>query len=99
MRVSVDPAADFGHPYGDLVLGEPGADGRVEIVQADPVIYIAEKYYRLIRSGQIGWATLTTRNPWDLGVVKIRGKDRTVIYEVTGTVGPRVPAYLAEMPD
>lgn len=104
VKLSVEPAADFGNGHGELVLEpcrdqEPGHACQVTVLQADRVVYIAEDWYDRIKAGQVPWAVLRTRNPWDLGILKIRHADGQLIYEVTGTVGPRVPAYLAEQPD
>lgn len=104
MKLSVEPAADFGNGHGELILEpcwdqEPGHACQVGIVRADRVVYIAEEWYDRIRAGQVPWAVLRTRNPWDLGILRIDGEDGAVVYEITGTVGPRVPAYLAEQPD
>jgi len=104
MKLSVEPAADFGNGHGELILEpcldqEPEHACQVGIVRADRVVYIAEEWYDRIRAGLVPWAGLRTRNPWDLGILRIDSADGAVVYEVTGTVGPRVRAYLAEQPD
>jgi hypothetical protein len=101
---SVKPAADFGTEPGELTLrplsGYRPGDGQVEVLRADRVVYIADEIMSLIQDGELPWAQLVQENPWVIGsVLKIRGRNRLVIYVITGHCGPRVSAYLAEQPD
>ena len=100
MRMSVTPPACSAREPGELVISyrtEP--DGYVTVLRADRVICISDKLYNLIRDGWSPFAQLVRRHPGDLGILKIRGLDGLVVYEITGHCGLPAHAYIAEMPD
>jgi hypothetical protein len=92
LPVSVEPAADFGSEHGLLAVSDAG-DGQVLIEQADPFIYVPDEWVARAAAGEFPWAVIGHVNPWRQ-VLKIRGTDRTVIYEENGSCGPRVMATI-----
>jgi hypothetical protein len=96
--VSVEPAADFGNGHGLLAVSDSGRADQVIIEQADRTVYVLDEWVRRAAAGEIPWAAIGYVNPWRK-VLKVRGADRTVIYEEHGGCGPRVKATLFEQPD
>jgi hypothetical protein len=96
--VSTEPAADFGTPHGLLEVEPAGDPNRVIIRQAARTVYLPVAWVEAAALGEVGWAEVTWPNPWHR-ILRIRGTDRTVIYDEAGTVGPRVPAFLFTQPD
>jgi hypothetical protein len=100
MRVSVSPPGGSGETPGELILEwHEAPDGYVKVLRADRVIYISEELYGLVRDGWSPFAQIVRENPRDRGILKIRGLDGLVAYEITGYLGPPGWAYLCEMPD
>jgi hypothetical protein len=99
--MSVTPGADFGDPKtGELILEwHTTPDGYAKVLRADRAVYISGELYNLILAGWSPFAQIIRQEPWDWGILKIRGLDGLVVYKITGYCGPRVPCYLAEMPD
>jgi hypothetical protein len=96
--VSVEPAADFGNEHGLLAVSDSGRPDRVVIEQADRFVYVPDEWVQRAAAGAIPWAEVGYVNPWRQ-ILRIRGTDRTVIYEETGSCGPRVPATIFVQPD
>jgi hypothetical protein len=101
--ISVEPAAAFGTGHGSLVVEESGEPGRVIVRQADRVIYVPLEWVDLVVRGEVPWAQVVPPRElvlsWMGSALKIQGTDRLVVYKVTGSCGPRVPAWLCEWPD
>lgn len=98
--ISVEPAVDFGNGHGALVVEDGGEPGKVVIRQADRVVYILEEWMERAAAGEFPWAEVVVLYPWSKAdVFKVRGTDRTVIYQNIGGCGPRVLAGLWEQPD
>jgi hypothetical protein len=96
--ISVEPAADFGNEHGILAVSDTERPDRVAVEQADRVIYILDEWMERAADGGIPWAEVAYLNPWRR-ILKVRGTDRTVIYEEIGGCGPRVRATLLQQPD
>jgi hypothetical protein len=98
--LSVEPAADFGSGHGQLVVSESGEPEKVIIHQADRVVYILEEWMERAAAGEFPWAEVVVLYPWSAAdVFKVRGADRTVVYQNVGGCGPRVMAGLWRQPD
>lgn len=96
--VSVEPAANFGSGHGLLAVSESGRPDQVVIEQADRLVYVLDEWVESAKRGEIPWAEIGYVNPWRC-VLKIRGTDRTVIYEENGGCGPNVMATIFRQPD
>lgn len=96
--LSVEPAADFGKGHGLLAVSDSGRPDQVVIEQADRFVYVPDEWVKRAARGEFPWAVIGHVNPWRQ-VLKIRGTDRTVIYEENGGCGPRVKATIFQQPD
>lgn len=81
-----------------LAVSGSGQPDRVVIEQADRVIYVPDEWMEQAAAGGIPWAEIAWFNPWRQ-ILKVRGTDRTVIYEEIGGCGPAVKATLLQQPD